>query len=226
MTMADKDLAVIRARLALMGKLASGMFAEAVAALAKSDREAAREVIAKDTRVDALENEIEGLCLTFLALKAPKALELRFAVAVTRLTNEIERIADHATVLCKESLSRHLGPIWVKVPEFGQMAEMAGHMVDRAMDGFFASDDRAYLGLLEDDLKVGELQKILNDKLIAHMAKDPDKALEVVSLLNIIRRIERVADHAKNIGVMVPYVTKGILLRHNQESGDNVDNDD
>ncbi|MDR2302655.1 MAG: phosphate signaling complex protein PhoU [Deltaproteobacteria bacterium] len=223
--MSDKDLSVIRAKLAVMGKLASDMFAEAAKAVAKSDHELARTVIAKDSQVDSLENEIEGLCLTFLALKAPKALELRFAVAVTRLTNEIERIADHSTVLCRETLSRHLGTYWVRVPEFAQMSEMAGSMVGRAMDCFFASDDQAYLGLLEDDRTVGDLQKKLNEYLISQMAKDPEKALDVVSLINVIRRIERVADHAKNIAIMVPYVTKGILLRHAPEDGQELDGD-
>ncbi|MDR2366845.1 MAG: phosphate signaling complex protein PhoU [Deltaproteobacteria bacterium] len=224
MTMSDKDLTTIRSKLAVMGKLASSMFNDASLALAKSDRELSREVIAKDSQVDSLENEIEGLCLTFLALKAPKALELRFAVAVTRLTNEIERIADHATVMCRENLARHLGPFWAKAPEFGRMTAMAGSMVTRAMDCFFASDDMAYQGLLEDDKKVGELQQKLNAWLIDMMAKDADKGLDIVSLLNILRRIERVADHAKNIGVMVPYVTKGILLRHNRGDGQDADN--
>jgi phosphate transport system protein len=207
-----------------MGQLASSMFSDAAQAIAKTDHELARAIIAKDSQVDSLENEIEGLCLTFLALKAPKALELRFAVAVTRLTNEIERIADHATVLCREFLSRHLGQFWLRVPEFNKMSETAGSMVTRAMDCFFASDDQAYLGLLEDDRKVGEMQIKLNEYLINQMAKDPEKALDIVSLINVIRRIERVADHAKNIGIMVPYVTKGILLRHSQAEGADGDN--
>ncbi|MDR2386780.1 MAG: phosphate signaling complex protein PhoU [Deltaproteobacteria bacterium] len=223
--MTDRDLSVIRAKLAVMGQLATDMFAQAWQALAKSDHELARSIIAKDSQVDALENEIETLCLTFLALKAPKALELRFAVAVTRLTNEIERIADHSTVICRETVTRHLGPYWVRVPEFNQMAEMTGSMVSRAMDCFFASDDQAYLSLLEDDRKVGHIQKKLNEYLIAQMAKDPEKALDIVSLINVIRRVERVADHAKNIAIMVPYVTKGILLRHSQEAGSEADND-
>jgi phosphate transport system protein len=186
----------------------------------------AREIIAKDTKVDSLENEIEGLCLNFLALKAPKALELRFAVAVTRLINEIERIADHATVLCREGISRHLGPFWTRDPELGHIADIAVRMVDRALDSFFSSDDQAYVSLLEEDKKVGEKQKQLNETLVSQVAKDPENALDIISMINIIRRIERVADHAKNISVMVPYVTKGILLRHNPEGGQDADYDD
>jgi phosphate transport system protein len=226
MTLTNKDLNVIRSKLAVMGKISSDMFSDAVLAVSKSDQDLAREVIARDSRVDSMENEIEVMCLNFLALKAPKALELRYAVAVTRLTSEIERIADHSTVLCRESLARHLGPMWGKNHAFGQMAAMTEDMLKRALNSFFASDDSVYITLLEDDKKIGEKQRLLNDNLIAEMAKDPEKAIDAVSLMNIIRRIERVADHAKNISVMVPYVTKGTLLRHNPEAGEDVDNDD
>jgi phosphate transport system protein len=202
------------------------MFLDAITAVSKSDRDLAREVIARDSQVDSLENEIERLCLTFLALKAPKALELRFAVAVTRLANEIERIADHSTAMCRECLARHLVPFWVREPEIAQMADVAWSMVTRAIDSFLASDDQAYLALLKDDRQVGEKQRKINESLVSQMASDPEKALDIVSLINIVRRIERVADHAKNISVMVPYVTKGILLRHSQGEGQDDGNND
>jgi phosphate transport system protein len=226
MNVSDKDLAVIRSKLAVMGKLASNMFSEAVLALSEADRETARATIALDSRVDAMEEEIEDLCLVFLGLKAPKALDLRFAVAVTKIINEVERIADHATALCREGLSRRLGPIWAKDPDFGLMARISGDMVNRSLDSFMAFDDRAYAGLLEEDKRVGQKQRLLNERLVAQVAKDPEKALDIISLINVIRRVERVADHAKNISMMVPYVTRGVLVRHNQEAGQDADNDD
>ncbi|MDR1109682.1 MAG: phosphate signaling complex protein PhoU [Deltaproteobacteria bacterium] len=226
MAIQDKDLLAIRSRLAVMGQLSAGMFSGAVEALERADGRLARTVIGHDAQVDALENEIEGLCLRFLALKAPKALELRYAVAVTRLTTDIERVADHATVMAREGLARHLAPIWARDRGFGEMASIAHGMVGQAIDSFLAGDDRIHADIVARDRRVGELHRGLNEGLAAQVARDPDRALDIVSLINLTRRMERVADHAKNISVMVPYVTKGILLRHNPEAGPDADNDD
>ncbi|MDR1676890.1 MAG: phosphate signaling complex protein PhoU [Deltaproteobacteria bacterium] len=226
MILTEKDLLAIRAKFAVMGQHTSTMFSEAISAIRKTDLDLAKAVIVKDGLVDTLENEITTMCLTFLGLKAPKAQELRFAVAVSRLASEIERIADHATVVCREGLSSHLGPIWLKDPKFDQLANLASGMVNRALDSFLSADDQAYLTLIEDDKKVGEIQKQLNESLVSHVSKDPEKALDIIALINIVRRIERVADHAKNISIMVPYVTKGIIVRHNPEVAQDDDNDD
>jgi phosphate transport system protein len=226
MTSVEKQLDFIRVKVASMGQMASKMFKRAIEAMLKPDETQARAVIEDDTLVDSLENEIEGLCLQFLALQAPKALELRYAVAVTRLTTDIERIADHATVLCREFLNRRLWPILVAQPDFGPMVNLASSMVEKAINSFLALDDQVYHSLYQDDREIGKYQRELNSELVSKMASNTDWALEFVSVINIIRRVERVADHAKNIAVMVPYVTKGVLLRHNPEDKVNADNDD
>jgi phosphate transport system protein len=100
------------------------------------------------------------------------------------------------------------------------MAAIARGMAGQAIDSFLGEDDGSYAEIIAKDKKVGEIQKSLNDALAAQAARDPDRALDIVSMINLARRMERVADHAKNISVMVPYVTKGILLRHSQEDGD------
>ncbi|MDR0356471.1 MAG: phosphate signaling complex protein PhoU [Deltaproteobacteria bacterium] len=222
----ESQLSVIRSKVAAMGLAASEMFDQAVQSLLNSDHNLARGVIERDSEVDGLENEIEGLCLKFLALKAPKAQELRYAVAATRLISDIERIADHAAVLGRESLNRRLWPILSTLPGFSDMGRLAGDMVRKAVDSFLSSDDLSYLEICRQDKKVGERQRELNEALAAKVAKEPEKAPDIVSLVNIVRRMERTADHAKNVAVMVPYITKGLLLRHNPEDGVDADYDD
>lgn len=226
MTAVEKQLALIRTKIAAMGGTAADMFQQAALALTRPDEQAAREVVARDALVDALEVEIEGVCLKYLALQAPKALELRYAVAATRLTLDIERVADHATVLCREFLGRPIAGIVAAHPDFSTMAALAGGMVRRAVDGFLALDDSLYLGLNLEDKEVGALQRAINRSLAGRMAENTERALDYVAVINIVRRVERVADHAKNIAVMIPYVTKGLLLRHKTEDGADADHDD
>ncbi|MDR1657137.1 MAG: phosphate signaling complex protein PhoU [Deltaproteobacteria bacterium] len=216
----------IRAKVATMCEYSINMFRMALQALRGQDHNLAREIIGRDSEVDALETEIEDMCLRFLAKYAPKAFELRYAVAITRLVTDVERIADHSTVIGREILSRHLAPVWAAHPKLGQMTELASSMVTRAVDALFAVDDIAYQKISADDRVVGDLQRSIESELVGNLARDPDSAPELVSALSLIRRVERVGDHAKNIAIMIPYITRGELLRHRPESNINDDTND
>jgi phosphate transport system protein len=224
-TFNTKEINNIKVKLAIMSQLMSSMFNGAVSSLFNHDQDQAIAIIKDDSRVDNLETEIEGLCLRFLALYAPKAFELRYVVAATRLTNDMERIADHSTVICREILTHHFRPVLTFHPKVSQMAELCGKIIAQSVDSFFELDDVKYQEIFDSDKLIGVYQKSINDDLVSHISRDPESALETVSLLNIIRRLERVADHAKNIAIMVPYITQGKLLRHSPEARLNADTD-
>ena len=209
-----------------MGDIMTGMLHQAFTALRIQDREAALEVVARDSLVDSLETEIEGMCLAFLARYAPKAFELRYVVAVTRLVSDMERIADNSVAICRESLSRHLSPILAGLPLFPDFTTLAASMVDRAVAGVLAVDDSVQPKIASDDKIVGQYQRELHQALVARLSADPDGASELVSVIGVVRRIERVADHAKNMAAMIPYVTEGRLVRHSPEASGEGDEDD
>ena len=212
-----REITSIRGKLAAMGDITAGMLHQALAALRIQDREAALEVVGRDALVDALETEIEDMCLGFLARYAPKAFELRYVVAVTRLVSDMERIADNSVAICRESLSRHLAPILAALPVFQKLSQLAASMVDRAVAGVLAVDDSVRPQITSDDKIIGEYQRDLHQALVAKLSADPDAASEIVSVIGLVRRIERIADHAKNMAVMIPYVTEGRLMRHQPE---------
>ena len=209
-----------------MGDIMTGMLHQAFTALRNQDREAALEVVARDSLVDSLETEIEGMCLAFLARYAPKAFELRYVVAVTRLVSDMERIADNSVAICRESLSRHLASVLAGLPLFPDFTALAASMVDRAVAGVLAVDDSVQPRIAADDKIVGQYQRELHQNLVGRLSADPDGASELVSVIGVVRRIERVADHAKNMAAMIPYVTEGRLVRHSPEASGEGDEDD
>jgi phosphate transport system protein len=215
-----KEITGIRGKVAAMGDIMTGMLHEALTALRLQDREAALDVVARDALVDSLETEIEDMCLRFLARYAPKAFELRYVVAVTRLVSDMERIADNSVAICRESLSRHLAPVLSGLAVFPKFTTLAASMVDRAVAGVLAVDDTVQPKISSDDKIVGAYQRELHQALVERLSADPDGASEIVSVIGVVRRIERVADHAKNMAVMIPYVTEGRLIRHQQEPGE------
>jgi phosphate transport system protein len=210
---------VIRVRLASMSNLMTAMFKDAVRALTLHDQELAKSVLGRDEAVDDLETELEALCLKFLALYAPKAFELRYVAAATRVAADMERMADHASALSREVLARHLRPLAAALPDFKRMTDLTESMMTDAVDAFFRIDGSRHSVLAERDLEVGRLQRALTADLIGLISSDPDVALEAVTLIGVARRIERTADHAKNIAALVPYVASGEVIRRGRKAG-------
>ncbi|MDR1166502.1 MAG: phosphate signaling complex protein PhoU [Deltaproteobacteria bacterium] len=214
MPLVKKKIEEIKVRAAVMSDLAVAMFRDALESLEPSGRDFWKEVEERDDRVDELEIELENACLGLLALQAPKASELRYVVAVTRLASDLERVGDHSAAIAKAARGRYLAPLVAETPDFKNMAARALKALVGAGEAFFALDSRRHGLLLVEDREIGALQRSLNKELVAIMSRDSQKTEDAVNLINVIRRVERVADHAKNIAALVPYVEDGTMARH------------
>jgi phosphate transport system protein len=214
MPTADERIRKIKVKAAEMSSHVTEMFSGAVRAVRTRDMAMGAEVRDRDDRVDSLEVELEAMCLTVLALHAPKASELRYVAAALRLICDLERVGDHSAIIASTVFRHSYLPLLERLPDFGKMAVKAGGMLEAAAESFFATDPRVYAVLSGEDREIGELQEGLNRSLVGLITKDPSGALDAVSLVNVIRRLERVADHAKNIAALAPYVADGTVVRH------------
>jgi phosphate transport system protein len=213
MQVVQDKLNEIRVKAALMSSTVERMFKDGMSALLENNRELGRIVVDRDDEVDRLEVELEHMCLSFLALHAPKASELRYVVAVSRLSLDLERVGDHSSIMGKYAVRSYLTPLISAFPDFEAMGTLAGSMLSDAITAFFSDDSQKYQELAEKDLEIGKYQDDLNTALMDLIVKDMGKTRDAVSVINIVRRIERVADHAKNIAALSPYVTEGIVVR-------------
>jgi phosphate transport system protein len=201
-----------------MCELVTGMCEEGIRALAANDQKLADEVVSRDARVDEMEVELEEMCLRFLALHAPKAFELRYAVAVSRMINDLERIADHSKAIARQVHEHYCTPILASLPDFSRLTDLVSGMLKEAVEAFFKSDALKYADLVEKDRAVGEYQRSLNQMLVDLVAREVSHINGAVALINVIRRLERIADHAKNITVMIPYMADGTIMRHKDKA--------
>jgi phosphate transport system protein len=210
----EEKLRRIKVKAAEMSTHVTEMFAAAVRAASTHDLVLGGETRDRDDKVDDLEIELESRCLTFLALHAPKASELRYVAAVLRLICDLERVGDHSAIIASSVFRHSYLPLLESLPDFAKMADKAGAMLVSAAESFFANDPSRYDILSGEDHEIGSLQENLNRSLVGLITKDPAGALDAVSLINVIRRVERVADHAKNIAALAPYVADGTVVRH------------
>src|SRR6058998_492862 len=100
----QRDLDRIRGKVAEMARLTEGALEACLRALAERNRQIAYAVILRDQRIDALEKEIDRLCLEFLVRQQPVAKHLRFAYVSIKINQEVERIGDYAESIARQIL--------------------------------------------------------------------------------------------------------------------------
>lgn len=212
-----RELNNIRIKTASMSVTAREMYQDAIKALLNHDADLARQVVERDRLVNMYELEIDEMCLNFLALYAPKAAELRYVVAVLRVIIELERVADHSKVISRQIIDFHCAALLSFLTDLESILKLTSKMLREATDTFFEKNDQRYDDIIETDKKVGQLQKDLTHRL-AGLIKDDSCNIEgAIALLNIIRRVERIGDHAKNIAELTPYVSSGKVVRHKED---------
>jgi phosphate transport system protein len=98
----ERELARLKVQVLSLSAVVEEHVRWAVEALEKRDEKLAQKVIDADIAVDHAEVDVEEECLKLLALYQPVAIDLRFIVAVLKINNDLERIADHATNIAED----------------------------------------------------------------------------------------------------------------------------
>jgi phosphate transport system protein len=188
---------------------------KALAALQSDDVELAREVLADDAVVNAMQIKIEDETATVIATQAPVARDLRELVALFKLTSNYERIGDHAVHLAKAviKLSDEFSgsPIPARAFEHLRvMAETGREMIRASISAFLAQDAAAARLAAEKDDLIDSEHKALTGEALALMKERPELVKTAHRLLNTSSHLERLGDHITNICESIIYMTEGV----------------
>jgi phosphate transport system protein len=211
------ELSQVKVRLLTMSGEAETALRLGVEALLERDPEKAQQVIAGDKVIDAMEVELEEVCIDLLALQQPMARDLRMLVAAIKIANDLERVGDHAVNLAQsaERLSERR-PI-VPEPEIIEMARLARDMLADALEAFVREDAVAGRRVCMQDDKVDALNRSVFRILLTHMMEDPHSIGAGLELFLVSRNLERVADLATNIAEDVVFLVEGKSIKHHAE---------
>ncbi|MHB1327152.1 MAG: phosphate signaling complex protein PhoU, partial [Gemmatimonadales bacterium] len=167
------ELSQVKVRLLTLSGEAEAAVQAAVEALLERDGDKAQRVIQGDRVIDAMEVEIEELCLSLLALQQPMARDLRLLVAAIKIANDLERVGDHAVNIAETAerlmQSRPITP----EPEIVEMARLAREMLSDALDAVVRGDAAAGRVVCLRDDKVDALNRSTFRILLTHMMEDP-----------------------------------------------------
>jgi phosphate transport system protein len=208
------DLQAVRSRLLDMCALTEDLVRMAVEALGERDLEKARKVIVADQEVDALELELDEMCINLLALHQPVARDLRFIAMAMRISNDIERIGDHAVNLAEAAVHLDRQPHLGRFRQLEDMARIARQMLANALDAFTRGDAQLARDVCRRDDQVDALLDAIFRVLLTHMMEEPRRIGAGMSLILASRNLERIADLATNIAEDVVYMVEGRTIKH------------
>lgn len=208
------DLDKLKSKVVGMAGLAEQSVRDAVRALLERDEAGAQLVRERDNEIDRLELEIDDLAINLLALQQPMAKDLRFITMAMRISNDLERVGDHAVNIAEAVGWLLEAPPFPVIPEIEEMVRVTTEMLSSALDAFVRADSKLAREIPARDDRVDELHENNFRILLTHMLEEPRKITAGMDLLLISGNIERIADLATNIAEEVVYLVEGQSIKH------------
>lgn len=205
----DKSLEDLHLELVKMGSLVVESIENTILALKKQDVELAQKIFVDDDILDEMERKIERKCLSLIAKQQPLAKDLRSISAALKIITDMERIADHSSDIAEITI-RMAGERYIKpLVDIPRMAELAKQMVNKSIDAYIKQDILLAKEVCGDDDAVDELFFKIILELINMMKNNPMTIEQGINLMFIAKYLERMADHATNIGEWVVFNITG-----------------
>jgi phosphate transport system protein len=206
----SEELAQLEASLQEEGDLVLRALRSALNALARGDEELADEVISFDDEVDRRYMSIETGVQSLLARQTPVAADLRLVLAVLRINLHLERMADYCVTVAK--LTKLMGDLDVSddairssIEDMGQRCEQ---MIRVALEAFSTRDAGKAETLVELDELIDRANRNATEDVLS-LGDSPEEREYGLRMLVVSRCVERIGDHAVDIGEQVAYLVTG-----------------
>jgi phosphate transport system protein len=216
MTQFETELQDAKSEIINMWDLVLLQLTKAKEAMLNFNKDLAREVIAKEKRVNAFELKIDRDCENIFALYCPVAIDLRFLLAVLKINSNLERIGDIA-----DGISRYIvdSPVKydTKILEAAEVIKMFDDSISILTDTRVAFEYENTLlarTIFSRDDILDDINKRADDNISKFIRSDPNVISQALYILSIIRKLERVGDQSKNIAEEIIFYIEAKVLKH------------
>ena len=205
----DEGLEQLKVMLLEMGNIVETVLGEAMKALAAVDVDKAKSIIKEDIKLNQLEENIDDLGARIIATQQPVAKDLRRILIAFKMASDLERMGDLSVDIAKVVLRLEGQTLIKPLVDLPLMAEISQLMIYESIQSYVQENvDLAYKMAKDDDQVDALYSQVIGD-LFALMIDNP-KTISQASLISFVGRyIERIADHATNIGESVVYLVTG-----------------
>jgi len=214
----DADLQQLRLDLLEMGALVLDQLNLAVHSLVNNRTGDARAVVERDDRVNDYDLRIDDEAVKVIATRQPVASDLRVIMAIARATTDLERAGDEAKRIALQGISLqetgHAAVIRPLLRDLRQMAWLTASMLRQAIDAFDCMDVDSARAVIARDVELDRDFDGALRRMVTVVMEDAHQLSSVIEAVFVIRSLERIGDHAKNIAESVLYLVEGIDVRH------------
>ena len=209
------DLSELKERLLWMGSLAERAVHQAIHSVLDAEGALADTVLREEQAINYLQMEIDDRVMQLLALHQLMAADLRFVLAVARINNDLERIGDEgekiAAIAARLAMRERPNS---RYRELRNLGELVIEMVHDTLDAFARLDTELALAVVRRDRTVDEEYEAIHRQSITFMMEDPRSIRRALDVMWVVRSLERIGDHAKNVCEYLIYLVHGKDVRH------------
>lgn len=211
----NEELESLKTNLMTMGGLVEKQISDAMSGLLDGNSILAQQAEEADAHTNQWEIDIDELCVKIIARRQPTAGDLRMVIAVNKAAGDLERIGDeaskiarHAQVLGEEGLSptgyaetRHIGVL-------------VRDMLNQSLTAFARYDTELAYRVMKEDREVDQEYISAMRALATYMMEDPRSISRVMNIIWVLRSLERIGDHSRNLCEHLIYLVKGVNVSH------------
>ncbi|UCF72342.1 MAG: phosphate signaling complex protein PhoU [Deltaproteobacteria bacterium] len=205
----------LKEKLIFSGSLVEAMIEKTIRGLIQGEKRVLLQVIEQDEpKENKLEVGIEEICIHLTARYQPQARDLRTIMMVSKINNDLERMADEAVNMAEAALFLIQRPEVKPLIDIPRMAQETEEMMRDSLNSFVNEDTKLAKSVCErDDIVDGLRDQILRE-LVTFMASDPSTIERSIHLIRISRSLERIADLSTNICEDVIYMVEARTIKH------------
>lgn len=217
----EVEMQLLKAEILEMWKLVSAQMRSAMIALAKMDKEMAQEILESEKKVNSLELRIDRDCENIFALHNPVANDLRLVLALLKINNNLERVGDIAASVAKfvKKSDRYDYKEIIEKTHTLEMFEEACDLIVDVQDAFETENSNIAENIFRRDRTLNELNRNARATIISEIKRDPENVEAFLSLLSVIRKLERAGDQSKSIAEEIIFFIEAKILKHGNKSG-------
>lgn len=216
----DIDLQNLVNQFLKMGGMAEENVVEALQSLLQVDGDLAEKVIENDRDINLAEQELDDMVVKILVKRQPAAIDLRLIMAISKSTTDIERIGDEAKKIAKMARRAYrdgqTAPIGYH--EAQQMGKFVQTMLKNALEAFAKFEVAQAEQAIRQDADIDAMYKSASRALMTYIMEDGRNVAQVIDVLWVLRSLERIGAHARNVAEQLIFCITGEDVRYQKSS--------
>lgn len=208
-----EQLRKLNGELIQMGDLCEEAMSLVMKALREKDDEIAAGVHRVEQEIDQKERDIEAMCMKLLLRQQPVAGDLRNISAALRMIADMERIGDQTADIA--DISKYVTDFQFEIhPSIFKMGKVVSKMVNDSVNAFVRKEEKIARQVIDMDDEVDRLFEVVKRELVEDIRKAKNREQDgyELDILMIAKYLERIGDHAVNLGEWVVYSIQGSKL--------------